>query len=383
MIFVKKTMMRCISVLIAAFYGLFLLVACTSNGQKNEKESAVSTAWQLTNELLKLPAEVDLNWEFSKDKGPVARVNDVLITRDLFNQEYDAIARRIDGSGIGMSPGQKAALTKNVVERLIDREIISQQAEELEIQLSNHEWQVQWIKYTRRLGVDKNPRNLAKKIGISVDTLKQRFEANVLRTMIFQRLAKGTKVTEADIHKFYQENLQYYTVPAQIRVRQILIAVKPNASREERAALKAKADELLKIIKRTEFAPVANKHSDGSNRQRGGDLGYVPQGTLPEKVEQVAWNLAKGAVTDVIQTPVGFQIFKKLDSKSARQIPLLKVRKEISNLLHHRQIDAQLTQWIDKSEIERMLGNTGQLGDGQLYSAGNHGIYIGGVNVRQ
>jgi parvulin-like peptidyl-prolyl isomerase len=89
------------------------------------------------------------------------------------------------------------------------------------------------------------------------------------------------------------------TEAEQVRARHILVATEEEA-RNLLAQLQSGAD----------FAQIAREYSlDPSTKESGGDLGFFPRGTLvvPE-VEDVAFSLSVGEISDVVQSAMGYHI---------------------------------------------------------------------------
>lgn len=57
------------------------------------------------------------------------------------------------------------------------------------------------------------------------------------------------------------------------------------------------------------FADLAREHSDSPSAQRGGDLGEVSKGTLEAELEDVAFALGPGQLSEVIETHEGIHLF--------------------------------------------------------------------------
>jgi hypothetical protein len=69
-----------------------------------------------------------------------------------------------------------------------------------------------------------------------------------------------------------------------------------------------KAQELA-VLAKTDFRRAVAQGDPGSAE----DIGRIPRGTLDPRTESVLFNLPAGEVSDVIETPRGFWIVKRLD----------------------------------------------------------------------
>jgi parvulin-like peptidyl-prolyl isomerase len=90
----------------------------------------------------------------------------------------------------------------------------------------------------------------------------------------------------------------------QVHARHILVADESEA-RDLLAQLQAGAD----------FGQLAQEHSlDPSTKESGGDLGFFPRDTLvvPE-MEDVAFSLSVGQISDLLQSPMGYHIIQVME----------------------------------------------------------------------
>ncbi len=87
-----------------------------------------------------------------------------------------------------------------------------------------------------------------------------------------------------------------------IRVRQIVVVTQ------------AEADAVMERLKAgADFAELAREISIDSSRDRGGDLGFFGPGEMIPAFEKAAMELEVGALSGVVQTPMGFHIIKRIE----------------------------------------------------------------------
>lgn len=90
----------------------------------------------------------------------------------------------------------------------------------------------------------------------------------------------------------------------QVHARHILVAEEPLAR-----------DLLTQLQGGADFGQLAQQHSlDPSTKESGGDLGFFPRDTLvvPE-MENVAFSLSVGQISEVLQSPMGYHIVQVLE----------------------------------------------------------------------
>jgi peptidyl-prolyl cis-trans isomerase SurA len=143
-----------------------------------------------------------------------------------------------------------------------------------------------------------------------------RHEARQLQMfqMFFQsrlRNARPVEVTDEELlARFQQVAPQLQQRPRTITFQQVVIRPQPTDSAKARA--RAEADSLLlRVLSGEDFAELARSHSDDiGTASLGGDLGWFRRGQMVTEFENVAFALAPGRVSGVVETLFGYHIIK-------------------------------------------------------------------------
>lgn len=143
-----------------------------------------------------------------------------------------------------------------------------------------------------------------------------------------------TKVTDQQVREYYEEKISLFKEERQVKVRHILFKLAENASAEEEKKVREKALPVLKMAKDGEdFETLAKKYSEDPSKEEGGDLGYFARGEMVKPVEEAAFKMKKGEISDLVRSPFGFHILKVEDIKEARTKSLEEVSDKIRELL--------------------------------------------------
>ena len=146
-------------------------------------------------------------------------------------------------------------------------------------------------------------------------------------------------IPQADIERAYNDSIEQYTTPEQVRASHILLKTEG----KDDAAVKAKAEDLLKQAKAgATFADLAKKYSeDEASAKNGGDLDYFGRGRMVPEFDTVAFAMEPGQISDVVKTQFGYHIIKLVDKKQATSRSLADVRQQISDQLMSERAQAQ------------------------------------------
>ena len=117
-------------------------------------------------------------------------------------------------------------------------------------------------------------------------------------------------VTEEEIRAWYEANLGGQTRPATIGFEQLVTEPKPGQDALD-AALAEAEQAIAELREGEDFEVVARRYSDDpSNREQGGDLGWVRRSQLVPEFAQAAWAARTGTPIGPVLTRFGYHIIQ-------------------------------------------------------------------------
>ncbi len=146
-------------------------------------------------------------------------------------------------------------------------------------------------------------------------------------------LRAASRPTAREIERAYNDGIELYSTPEQVRASHILL--KTAGKKEDE--VKAKADQILKDVKAGgDFAALAKKLSeDEGSAKQGGDLDFFGKGRMDPAFEEAAFRVQPGEISDVVKSQYGFHIIKVTDKKAASTRTLDEVRPQIEDQLSY------------------------------------------------
>ena len=128
---------------------------------------------------------------------------------------------------------------------------------------------------------------------------------------------------EDEINKYYEEHKQDFTNPIAVTAKHILVSTKEEAK-----------NALDRINKGEKFDVIAKEIStDKVSAQKGGQIGPFRRGELVKEFEDVVFNLKKGEISDIVETPFGFHIITKVSEEKLQSIPEDVAKAEIKGII--------------------------------------------------
>ena len=233
------------------------------------------------------------------------------------------------------SSDEIAQLSDTALDSLIDLELLYQAAQKEGLRVSDQEVQAEIARTKARVGGDAAFAAALKRSGLDEAQLAAETRKTMMVDLVEKRLTKDVRVTPEEARRFYDEHRQEFQRREQARVRELVVTVPPAGSPADRAKAHQLADELhSQVHGPADFARFAKTYApDAASAAHGGDRGFVERGTLPPAVDAVAFTLAIGKVSDVIESPVGYHIIEVTERRPAGVVPFEEARAAVEKAL--------------------------------------------------
>ncbi len=186
--------------------------------------------------------------------------------------------------------------------------------------------------------------------GMTMEKYRERVAIEVEQAILMSReIGSRVNVTPEDVSRYYNERIDEYTHPAQVRIRHIFLPLPPQAGDE----VAQRAVEIVYQIRERalsgeNFGNLADQYSQGPGAGTGGDLGYFERGQMPEGIEQVAFSLENGDISEPFRTNSGMHLLKVEDKRTAGLQPLEMVSDEIKNKLYNDALRERYARWFSE-----------------------------------
>jgi parvulin-like peptidyl-prolyl isomerase len=97
----------------------------------------------------------------------------------------------------------------------------------------------------------------------------------------------------------------------QVHVRHIFLPLSPAASDEEEKEVRQQIEDIRKrALSGEDFAALAAAHSRGPGADQGGDLGFFKRGQMAKEIDDVAFSLKPGEVSQPFRNNAGVHLIK-------------------------------------------------------------------------
>ena len=264
--------------------------------------------------------------------GIVAKVNGVPIYEKELNE---SLALRFNkrkkfGFGQNTSPEVAYAIKMQILNDLIDSAVLTQAAmSEKDLPDVEDKVEEKIRSLAQTFGGKENYAEFLKTKNSSLEKKKDYFRKTFLVQAYFDKKGlTNPKIPEEKIKALYEQEKKSFRTPERVKLSQVFIKAGKDASPEEKRKAREIAEKAKKMLEKGEsFPEVVEKLKAESDMEiTGGDRGYIKKGTLPVKVEEVAFSIMPWTVSDIVESEFGYHVLMTSGKKPAEYAPYEKVR---------------------------------------------------------
>jgi parvulin-like peptidyl-prolyl isomerase len=247
---------------------------------------------------------------------------------------------------------------KDILRDRIDQLLLVQKGKELNInvdsEVSKYVAQVQ--RQSKISDTEKFHDYIRQQSGMTYEDFLSEYKKQTLtREVIGQEVGRHIAITDKEIQDFYDAHKADFVREEKVYLSEILIST-DGKDAAGMAAAEKKAKQLSSdASKGQRFADLARDNSDASTAKDGGALGGYKKGDLNKTIEDAVWNLPRGAVTEPIKIPTGYEVFKVEDHTKAGLAPLADVKSEIENALYGPKMQPRVREYLTRLRTQAFL----------------------------
>jgi peptidyl-prolyl cis-trans isomerase SurA len=218
-------------------------------------------------------------------------------------------------------------LRRQILNQLIDEKLIVAEAKRQGMTVSDAEVEKQVstaiAEAVQRMGGPQNFQAQLARENLTEQKLREKYRAEISRQMMAERLVRKQlppkNVTAAEAEAYFKTNkTKFPRVPPEVRIQVIQIPASADSTVDKKARDQAVAAR-KRILAGEKFAKVAAEVSeDPTSAKSGGDLGFIGRGALEASVENAAFTLKRGEVSQPVRSAYGWHILETLESDTVK-----------------------------------------------------------------
>jgi peptidyl-prolyl cis-trans isomerase SurA len=279
----------------------------------------------------------------------VAVVNDGVVTESELNAEVRDVTRRLRAQQVNLPSDD--VMRSQVLERLVLETIEQQRADHAGIIVSDEQVNAALQDIARRNSVkfDQLPEKLAEE-GIVYSDFRNNLRREIQRQMLRNRdVVQRINISPRELDHYMERMKGTASAGNEYNVSHILVAVAQDASPEQMAAARKKAETVeARAAKGEDFSQLAVSYSDSQTALEGGSLGWIKGPSLPTFLAEVVPRMKPGQVSELLQTGSGFHVVRLNDVRTAGGAQMIKQ-------VHLRHILLKTTEVEDDAIVKQKL----------------------------
>ncbi len=264
----------------------------------------------------------------------VLKVNEEsLTTKTLAEQmarklkQFDAIAAK--------DPQNIARVKEECIRQFLIRGLTLTWAEKNNLVVSEEQINKEVEKVRASYPDDLAFRRVLAQENLSFNDWKSDLKYSLIERLVFKKITDSLPaVTNEEVKSYYEANRDNYRKKERIYLKQIVVDKELIAER------------IREELKTKKFDEVAKKFSMAPEAKDSGVVGWVEKGSVD--VFDKAFSLPIGGLSQVLESPYGFHIFKVEKKAAAGILPLADVDKQIRQKLLSQKEQAEFSKWLDQ-----------------------------------
>ena len=239
---------------------------------------------------------------------------------------------------------------REVLEKLIDQKLIDQATKDMPIKVGEKEIDamIQGFKQNNKI-TDAQLKDALRQQGLTWEEYRNEIREGIRRNQVItQMLRSQISVTEKEIMDYYQKHPDDFFEPAQVKLEQIFFPFPDQATPEKKKAISQTAEESLKKIKAGEDFQKVAKGLNLPENNTFCDIGTYKKGDLVNMLDQEAFTLKLGEISNVISTNKGCCIIRVLERFEEKTKKIEEVHEAISNYLFQQKMEGKLQEWLQE-----------------------------------
>lgn len=290
----------------------------------------------------------------------VAKVNGDIVSQDELQRSVREATQELKAQGASNSQIE-SEIEKHRKDNLrdrIDELLLTQRGKELNINIDSDvsKYLANLRRQSKITDTEKFHEYIRQQSGMSYeDFLSETKNQFLTREVVGQEVGRHINISDKDIADYYNAHKQDFVREEKVYLSEILISTEGKDDAGVAAAEKKAKQMAEDASKGQRFTDLARENSDASTAKEGGTLGGYKKGDLNKPIEDAIWNLSKGAVTQPIKLPTGFEVFKIDDHTKAGLESIADAKPEIENILYGPKMQPKMREYLTQLRKQAFL----------------------------
>ncbi|MFA6600116.1 MAG: SurA N-terminal domain-containing protein [Candidatus Omnitrophota bacterium] len=286
----------------------------------------------------------------------VAVVNGEVITESELDTYLQPLYEQLRAEYKGQQLAEKIQEARNqLLNQLIEDRLVFQEADKQGVKVEPTEIDTQLEQIKAQTPQDRDFEDLLRQQGLSLKELRERLRRQIMiRRLHDTEIRSKIVVSPAEMEEYYQAHQGEFVDQEMIKVRSITIKKSDEAQEKgilDEVAMNQIRDLHKQALAGKDFGELAKAFSQDTKAKDGGLSDWIKHGEMIPEIDQIIFQTGAGNITEVIETPMGYHLFKIEEVRQAATHSYEEVRDFIQNLLFRKKFQEKFDEWL--GELKR------------------------------
>lgn len=329
---------------------------------------------------------------FSQEEKVVAKVNGEAVLLSDFNKNREMLSEQYAAISPDFLNQKDSAekMDKMVMDKLINETLLRQKAEAMKIKVYERQIDDGVAEIKKRFQTDTPAQADAmlleelKKQNLTMAQFREKIKRDLMARKLIEEAVKPKVKTpdEKDIRAYFdkvnaiiegkprdpamkQEEYEEYSniaakfkeiISERLRVRHILIKPETDSLPDRTKALNEASRIKKELDGGADFEDTAAKFSkDKQSASRGGDIGYVIKGMLPEELEKAVFKMCPGEIAGPIESKFGYHVVRVDEKRIAQKLKYEMAKDDIAQIIMQNSFADEIEKYTENLKKEAKI----------------------------
>lgn len=289
----------------------------------------------------------------------VAVVNNEVITLSELEEETSGLLRSITENNPQKPVLEALEEARQVaLNGMIERRLIQQKAKKYNVTVTEEDIDVAYENI--RNGMSLDPAEFVEKLGksgLTVESYRDKLKSQILQSRLLSYDVRSKiVVTEEMIVDYYNENYISKVDKGSYYLLQIGCSWNktddPEKLKLDKQQTRTRIERIFDLAQKgQDFRVLAEKFSELPSASDGGDIGVFTLDEMAPAMRDAVSSLQPGEVSQIIETPAGYQFFKLLSGEENATVVTAAfeaVKEEIREKIYEEKLKVAYAEWVKK-----------------------------------
>lgn len=239
-----------------------------------------------------------------------------------------------------------------LLNQMIEDRLVYHEAKEMGIEVTEADIEEELQEFKNQFTDETSMDQALQEQGLSMTALKDRLKRSLMvRRLHDIEIRSKIVVSPRELEKYYSDHQEEFMETDQVKAR--FMTIKKSAQSRDKGLTDEPSLARIRILhervlRGEDFAKLATENSEDSYAAGGGVGDWLKPGSMIPALEEVLFKLEPGAVSGVIETPMGYHFFRVEAKKEGRNRTFEEAREEILEKIFQEKARARFEEWMEE-----------------------------------